>query len=145
MCFRSILDTPATRTGSTLKRRRVLIVDGDADSRTVYGIMLRHHGYEVAEVDDGESALAIARKGAADVLVTELTLRRLDGHMLLQALKDDPATAGLGVVVLTARTVPSDRARAMATGCTKFLTKPLEPQALLREIESLLGPSEHTR
>jgi CheY-like chemotaxis protein len=116
---------------------RILIADSDTDSRTVYRIMLQYHGFEVLEAEDGESALERARTGGISVVVTELTLARLDGHGLLQRLKEDAQTRDIAVVVLTARVLREDEERARQAGCAAFLTKPLQPAMLLREIRTL--------
>jgi CheY-like chemotaxis protein len=116
--------------------KRILIVEGDGDSRSVYGIMLQHRGYEVAEAVDGHSALRQVSSSDWDVVIMELTLRGLDGHQLLaQLLGERPH---LRVVVLTARVLGEDRDRALSAGCRKYLTKPLEPHRLVREVEALL-------
>jgi DNA-binding response OmpR family regulator len=116
--------------------QRVLIVDGDSDSRAVYRILLQHHGFEVVEAADGAVALHAVAAAPIDVVVMELTLRRLDGHALLERLVAE--SPGLRVVVLTARALEADRLRAERAGCMRYLTKPLEPQALLRQVRELL-------
>jgi DNA-binding response OmpR family regulator len=98
--------------------------------------MLEHHGFEVVEAEDGAAALAAVAAARTDVVVMELTLRRLDGHALLERLVRE--LPGLCVVVLTARTVEADRLRAERAGCMRYLMKPLEPQALLRQVRELL-------
>jgi two-component system, OmpR family, phosphate regulon response regulator PhoB len=119
--------------------KRILIVDGDADSRLVYRIMLEHRGYDVDVVEDGESALQYVRQQPVDAVVTELTLRLVDGHTLLERLRADERTRDLCVVVLTARALDRDRARAEQAQCARFLVKPLEPNRLVREMEALIG------
>jgi CheY-like chemotaxis protein len=113
--------------------KRILIVDGDADSRSVYRIMLQHRGHEVDEARDGAEALRRLAGTEYDVVIMELTLQELDGHVLLERLCG--SYAGLEVIVLTARSLPDDRDRAMRAGCARYLTKPLQPQELVREVE----------
>lgn len=116
---------------------RVLLVDGDSDSRTVYRIMLQHHGYEVHEVEDADRALEVLRRDPFHVVVTELTLRPMDGLELLTRLQNEPPPEPVCIVVLTARALPDDQPRALQAGCTSFLMKPVEPHVLLSEIRSL--------
>lgn len=118
---------------------RVLIADGDTDSRTVYRILLQHRGYEVLETSNGEEALDLARTGDVAAVVTELTLRNGNGLAVLRGIRSDPALQGLPVLVLTARGFAEDRERAERAGCTRFLLKPLEPQELARQIQELLA------
>jgi CheY-like chemotaxis protein len=118
--------------------KRILIADSDGDSRTVYRIVLQHHGFDVVVVEDGMSALKLARAGGVGLVVTELTLRVLDGHALLEELMSDEATSHIRVVVLTARGLREDRERAERAGCAAFLTKPMQPTTLLEEIRGLI-------
>jgi DNA-binding response OmpR family regulator len=115
--------------------KRILIVDGDADSRTVYRILLQHHGYEVDEVEDGSEAVHRLERSRYDVVIMELSLRALDGHALLERVRRH--SSELCVIVLTARGLQEDRVRAEAAGCSRYLMKPLEPQQLLCEVTEL--------
>lgn len=119
-----------------MSAKRVLIVDGDGDSRAVYRILLQHHGFEVFEAEDGAAALHAVAAAPIDVVVMELTLRRLDGHALLERLVS--ASPRLCVLVVTARALEADRLRAERAGCMRYLTKPLEPQALVRQVQELV-------
>ena len=117
--------------------KTVLLIDGDHDSRIVYRTILRHYGYTVAEAEDGELGLRLARELRPEVVVTELTVPKLGGLELITALRADPATEHLCVLVLTAISLATERERAETAGCNKFMTKPIEPTALLQEIESV--------
>jgi CheY-like chemotaxis protein len=120
-----------------LGAKRVMLVDGDPDSRSVYHIVLAYHGYDVEECEDGQAAYERLQEEQFDVVVAELTLRLLDGHTLLERLRSDDRTRGICVLIVTARGLQEDRQRAEQAGCHRFLTKPLEPQILLREISAV--------
>jgi two-component system, cell cycle response regulator DivK len=122
-----------------MQSRRVLLVDSDADSRTIFRLSLEHHGFSVVEAEDGDAALEILLVTPPAALVTELTLGRMDGFRLLEAIRREPAMAEVRVVVVTARVFESDRRRAEAAGCNLFLPKPLPPTVLAQELERLIG------
>jgi two-component system, chemotaxis family, sensor kinase CheA len=119
--------------------KRILLVDGDPDSRAVYRVMLQYSGYVVDEAQDGARALELLRGGPFDAVVCELTLRGVDGHTLLGELRAAEQTRDLCVIVLTARGLEEDRERALAAGCTDYLVKPLEPKRLLATLEAVLA------
>lgn len=122
---------------SNVGAKRILIVDGDGDSRAVYRIMLEYRGFEVVEAADVLAALDRLAAVSFDVVVTELTLRDRDGHEFVASLRQQRPE--VCVVVLTARALQEDRTRALAAGCARYLTKPLEPQQLVQEIGGLVG------
>jgi chemosensory pili system protein ChpA (sensor histidine kinase/response regulator) len=125
--------------------KRILIVDGDPDSRAMYGLMLRHHGYGVEEVEDGAAALRRLQEEEFAAVVCELALKRLDGHALLQRVRAEQRLRDLCVVVLTTLVVPEERERAERGGCTVFLGKPLAPRELVQALDRALAPAEGGR
>lgn len=122
----------------------VLIVDDDLDSRSICSVLLRHFGYEVIEASDGGEGVRLAKEAKPDVVVMDVTLPVLDGWDATARIKQDPETADVPVIMLTARALPSDRLKGEMAGCTSYLTKPCSPKALKLEIERLLhsGDSE---
>lgn len=124
--------------GDQVGARTVLLVDGDRDSRAVYRIVLEHAGFAVLEAADGDTALRLAGAQPVDVVVMELTLRRMGGHAFLERIRQLEHLKRTCVLVVTARGLQEDRARAEQAGCTRFLVKPLEPQQLLRQVRDTL-------
>lgn len=118
-------------------RARVLLVEDHADMRAY----LRKHlatGYEVHEATRGDDGLAAARALVPDVIVSDIMMPGLDGHALCRALKADPETDFIPVILLTARTGLEDRLTGLGGGADDYLTKPFEPAELLLRIRNLL-------
>ena len=109
---------------------RVLVVDDDAEIRTLLSRHLRRLGYTVEEAGDGEEALALVGKVVPDVVVTDMAMPRLDGLGLLKALRStDP---DLPVIVLTGQGSLDNAIHAMREGVLfDYLLKPLPDLALL--------------
>lgn len=122
--------------GKSLRAATVLVIDGDEDSRLVYRPVLEASGLEVLEAADGASGLSVARERVPDIVITELTLRNVDGLTLIRQLRE--RLRDVLVVVLTARRLPEDRLQAEEAGCVLFLEKPLSPRQLLGELTNLL-------
>lgn len=116
----------------------VVLVQSDADSRTMYAECLRAQGLVPVSVSTVTDALKVAPR--ADVVVTGILLPGdMDGIALVTRLKHDDRTKHLPVIVLTACVWPSDRDRAAAAGCDLFLPKPCLPDVLVSEIERVLA------
>jgi CheY-like chemotaxis protein len=116
------------------KRCTVLLVDDVFDTREMYAFFLRSAGYAVHEAADGGDALAIALEFRPDVIVMDLSLPTMDGWTAIAGLAATPETAGIPVVVLSARTFPADEERARAAGAAAFLAKPCPPDELARHV-----------
>jgi CheY-like chemotaxis protein len=123
------------------RKTRVLLVDGDADSRTVYRAILQHYEYEVLEALDGPAALELALQEPPDVVVTELTVPKLSGLDLMSELRSHEQTRHTCIIVLTAVNFEAEKKRAHEVGCQLFLAKPVEPQTLVEEIRRVLAHS----
>jgi CheY-like chemotaxis protein len=117
----------------------VLVIEDDPDQRRLLERMLGTSGYRVVAAADGEAGLAAAAAARPDVIVLDVMMPRMNGYQACRALKKDPATAGVPVVILTTKNQPADELWASEVGADAFLTKPLDLQALLDTMTRLTG------
>ena len=117
----------------------VLIVDDNVDAREMYAIYLEHAGFRAAEADDGETAIAFARRDKPAVILMDATMPRLDGWEAARRLKDDPETKDIPLIMLTAHAFTEHRERAAQVGADAFLAKPVLPDQLALEIRKVLA------
>lgn len=110
---------------------RVLVVDDEDGIRNLCRVNLELDGYTVIEASNGEEAVEIARRERPDVIFLDIMMPKKDGWSTLEDLKDDPATAQIPVVLLTARTSEEDQLRAWGGGVFEYLSKPFNPQLLV--------------
>lgn len=116
----------------------VLVVDDDDDVRRLVAGLLVAAGYKVHATGDPQEALWLARSEALDLVVSDVTMPVLDGFALLRALQQNPATAHLPVLFLTARAEFDDRVRAFRFGVVDYVTKPFSSQGLLLRVSRVL-------
>jgi CheY-like chemotaxis protein len=108
----------------------VLVADDEADIRELVRLRLVRSGYEVAVARDGNEALEVARERLPAIALVDVTMPGLDGYAVARALRDDPLTRAVQVILLTGRTAPADRARGVEAGVDDYITKPFSGQAL---------------
>lgn len=118
----------------------VLLVEDDEASQYIFGTILTHRGYSVRYARSGPQGLRMLRETAPDVVVLDIGIPEMDGFEVLEHIRADPQTRDLPVVVVTVHVFEADQRRAVEAGCDVFLKKPLEPSALVNELERLLGP-----
>jgi PAS domain S-box-containing protein len=114
-------------------RPRVLLADDNADMRAYAGRLLSAR-YEVEAVADGAAALAAARTRRPDLVLTDVMMPRLDGFELLRALRADPTTRDLPVIMLSARAGDEARAEGLEAGADDYLAKPFSARELLGRV-----------
>ena len=117
---------------------RVLVADDEDDIRALVGLAVRRAGCTVAtEVADGPQALTAARTDPPDLAVLDVSMPGATGLEVCTALRADPATAGVPVLLLSAGASPDDVARGLAAGADAYLAKPFTVAGLVARVREL--------
>jgi len=119
----------------------VLVVDDDADMLALCELYLSSAGFAVASAASGASALALAGADHPAVILLDFMLPDMDGTEVLQALQADDATAGIPVIMLTARVDVRDEQAAWEIGVFDYMTKPFQRDRLLAVVRAASDPS----
>ncbi len=121
--------------------RRVLCVeDNPSNLRLVERVLARRNDIAVTGTQTADAALQALGQWVPDLVLLDLDLPDRPGSEVLDALRRDPATAAVPVVVLSADALPEHVARISEAGASAYLTKPLDVQALLRTVDEMLAP-----
>jgi len=115
---------------------RVLLAEDNADMRDYATRLLRDAGFAVEAVGDGVAALASVRRNTPDMVLTDVMMPQRDGFALLAALRGDPATAEIPVVMLSARAGEEARVEGFAAGADDYLVKPFSARELVARVRA---------
>lgn len=118
---------------------RILIVEDHPTMREAMRLVLEGEGFDIDEASDGAQALSAVREEPPDLVLLDMSIPGVSGPDVLAAVKSDPGTSEVRVIVVTA-TGEEGRAAAMAGGADHYFTKPFSPIALLQAVEEVLGP-----
>ena len=120
---------------------RVLIIDDDAACRRVFFRLADKLGYESVSASSGREGLALARQRSPDVLLLDLRLRDMTGFEVLKALRQDPATESLPVIVITGESEAADLLSSAAAGfgVSAYLQKPVALAVLAAALKRAVG------
>jgi two-component system LytT family response regulator len=116
----------------------ILILEDDDNVRLPVVDLLEAEGYTVESADNGKDGVAMARKMKPDLIVSDIMMPELDGLEVFEALQKDPHTAVIPFIFLTAKTDPSDIREGLSLGADDYITKPFEPEDLVKSIENRL-------
>lgn len=120
---------------------RILIVDDDLDNRELLEIILTQEGFQILTAASGEEALvAAARRPVPDLILLDVMMPVMTGYEVAAKLKDDIATKGIPIVMVTALYDQTTRVLARSAGAAALLTKPVERAALCACVKKLLPP-----
>jgi PAS domain S-box-containing protein len=128
------LDGPAPAGGH---RPRILLADDNADLRDYLARLLSRR-HEVVAVPDGEQALKALREHPPDLILTDVMMPGLDGFGLMKAVRSDPTTRTLPVIMLSARAGEEARVEGLEAGADDYLIKPFSARELLARVASQL-------
>jgi CheY-like chemotaxis protein len=118
---------------------RVLVVDDDDVIRQLITVNLELEGFEVETAVDGQDCLDKVKAFGPDVITLDIMMPRLDGWEAADRLRADPETAGIKVVLLSARAQEADLQRGSRMGVDAYLTKPFDPDELIETVRRLAG------
>jgi len=120
--------------------RRILLVEDDRFLRKAAETTLKQQGYTVITAADGEEALRVARSAPPDLILLDVIMPKLNGFQVLDALKKDPTTAHVPVIILSNLGQDRDVQQAMEAGATAYFIKAdLSLQALVQRVDEALA------
>ena len=118
---------------------KILLAEDERDIQFVTRVALEDEGHQVVTADDGQAALELAPTQPFDVILLDIMMPRLDGMVVCRRLKDDPRTAMVPVIFLTARSQQFEVQAGLNLGALGYIIKPFDTFTLSSEIAALLA------
>jgi CheY-like chemotaxis protein len=120
---------------------RILVVDDSEVIRSLIVLNLELEGFSTEIARDGQECLQMVRDVQPDLITLDVAMPRLDGFSTAERLREDPATKHIPIVMITARAQGADQARGQQIGVEAYITKPFEPEQLLKTVRALINRS----
>jgi two-component system chemotaxis response regulator CheY len=117
----------------------ILTVDDSASIRLTTNVALSSAGYSVSEAVNGAEGIAKATSAQYDLIVTDLNMPVMDGLTMIRELRKIPSQMGIPIIFLTTESDGSIKEQAKAAGATGWLTKPFDPENLVKIVRKVLG------
>lgn len=118
--------------------KKILIVEDEPNVRNFVKVYLEFEGYEVVEAKNGREGLERVKADQPDLVVTDIMMPEMDGVTFYKTLRQDEKTKSLPVIVLTVKDEFEDIKYAYLIGVDEYITKPFDPQQLVRKIKEIL-------
>jgi len=122
----------------TANRCSILVVEDEADLANVLSYHLQREGYECRRAEDGERALAEAHRRPPDLIVLDRMLPKVSGDEVARRLKQEPRTAAVPIIMLTAKAEQEDELVGFALGADDYVRKPFSVKVLLARVAAVL-------
>ncbi len=114
---------------------RVLIIEDNEQNLYLLTFLLTRNGYVVDSAMEGPSGIEKARLCVPDLILLDIQLPVMDGYAVAKVLREQPELATVPIVAVTSYAMPGDKERALASGCTGYIEKPINPETFLSQIE----------
>jgi len=120
--------------------QHILIVDDEKNIAISVDYLLRREGYQVSVAHDGEEGLRLIRSDRPDLVLLDIMMPKLNGFQVCEAVRQDPALAGIRIVMLTAKGRDAEKEKGLALGADAYITKPFSTRELVSQVKTLLAP-----
>ncbi|WP_019880260.1 response regulator [Succinispira mobilis] len=117
---------------------KILVVDDEDNIRELLRFTLEKNTFNVREASDGEQALKILTEYLPDLILLDLMLPKIDGLEVCRRIKNNPATAGIPIIMLTARAEEIDKILGLELGADDYITKPFSPREVIARVKAVL-------
>lgn len=122
-----------------MKNNKILVVEDEESLLKLESILLSSKGYSVTGVMDGKAALEEIKKNRPDLVLLDVMLPEMDGFEVCRRIKGDSETAGIPVVMLTAKKSSQDIERGSQVGADAYITKPFKSTRVIEVIQGLIS------
>ena len=117
---------------------KILVADDEPTIVRLMEFILARQGHEMIVAVNGEEALQKIRTEQPDLVLLDIMMPRIDGYEVARLLRDDPATAGLPIIMLSAKAQEEDIRRGVEVGVDEYVTKPFSPEHLVHVVSEYL-------
>ena len=117
----------------------ILVVEDQEDNRRILRDLLGNAGFELIEAESGEDALSAVRTRRPDLILMDIQLPQMDGYEATRRIKSNPDMKTVPIIAVTSYALSGDDAKALAAGCSAYVTKPFSPRALVAKVREYLA------
>jgi pilus assembly protein CpaE len=118
---------------------KILIVDDDAETLRLIGMMLERQGFAVASLNNGVQAVSIAQSEKPDLIILDVMMPDMDGYEVTRQIRNNPTLMDIPILMFTAKSQVNDKVIGYEAGVDDYLTKPVHPAELVAHIRALLS------
>jgi len=122
-----------------MTEKTVLIIEDEEDAAELFAEMMRVSGYRVLTTSKSAPAIAMMTTEKPDIILLDIMMPEISGLDILRQMRRDPALANIPVIVVTAKSMPSDIKNGMEAGASTYLTKPVGYLELKEAVERILA------
>jgi two-component system cell cycle response regulator DivK len=122
--------------------KKILIIEDNEQNLYLITFILEKHRYQVIQARDGQTGINLAIKEKPDLILLDIQLPIMDGYKVAEELRRSFGNVDVPIIAITSYAMVGDKEKALAAGCTGYLTKPIDPDTFVSYIERFLKSNE---
>ena len=115
--------------------RTILLIEDNPQNRYLTTFLLENRGYRVIAANDGPAGIRIAQTLTPLLVLLDIQLPGMDGYEVARTLRGLPAYSAMPIIAVTSHAMVGDREKALASGCTGYIEKPIDPENFVSQVE----------
>lgn len=119
--------------------KQILVADDEPAVLRSLEFILKKEGYKVLTATNGQEAYDLASSNLPDLVLLDIQMPRMDGNQVCRKLRDEPPSAQLYIIMITAKGQESDRLNSLESGANEYITKPFSPRKVIARVKEILG------
>ena len=128
-----------------MKTKTILVIEDNELTMKLVNGLVKIGKYRMLEAIDAESGIELIRGQRPDLVLMDIQLPGMDGLSATKIIKEDPALKDIPIVALTSYAMQGDKEKALAAGCTGYITKPIDTRKFLETVSQYLKDDEHKK
>ncbi len=117
---------------------KILYIEDNPGNRLLVSRILMVEDYEIIEAEDGPTGIDLAVSEKPDLILMDMNLPDIDGYELTRRMREIPELRSIPIIAMTANVMHGDREKSLEAGCDGYIPKPIDVDALPRQIEKFL-------
>src|SRR3990167_11154399 len=134
---------PCNKKGESMTTR-ILVIEDNPTNLELVVYLLKQFGYETLTAMDGQEGLALAEKEKPDLIICDIQLPKLNGYEVAKSLSRNPEFSDVPLIAVTAYSMVGDRDAIMSAGFNGYISKPIDPDSFVKQIEMFLTKKQHS-
>lgn len=118
--------------------KKILVIEDNEQNLYLTTFILEKHGYQVIQARDGVTGIEIANRENPDLVLLDIQLPVMDGYKVAEELRKSPSSQKVPIIAVTSYAMVGDKEKALAAGCTGYITKPINPDTFISYMEGFL-------
>jgi two-component system, cell cycle response regulator DivK len=116
----------------------ILVIEDNEQNMYLVTFMLERHGYKVLQAQTGKEGLVLAQENPIDLILLDIQLPELDGYTIAQMLREVEKLKNIPIIAVTSYAMTGDKEKALASGCSGYIEKPINPDTFMKEVQQFL-------